>query len=222
MIEATENESTRSVLEDLAASYAEKVLAKRTSALDLLERYPDINLSLGAYLSLLPPMRVRQYSISSSPLWSPQHATLTVSVIAAPAISGSPQLFLGVASNFLASLQPGDRVQMAVRPSNSAFHLPADPLTPVVMFCAGSGLAPMRGFIQERAAQKQSGREIAKMLLFFGCRSPDEDYLYSDSDLAEWEEEGVVDIRPAFSRKTEASKGCKYVQEYVYSSLDSF
>lgn len=71
----------------------------------------------------------------------------------------------------------------------------------------------MRGFIQERAAQKQSGRDVSKAILFFGCRAPDEDFLYSDSDLAEWTKLGVVDVRPAFSRAPEASNGCKYVQE---------
>lgn len=77
----------------------------------------------------------------------------------------------------------------------------------------GSGFAPMRGFIQERAAQKQSGREVSKAILFFGCRSPEEDFLYSDSDLDEWTKLGVVDVRPAFSRASDLSDGCKYVQE---------
>lgn len=89
------------------------------------------------------------------------------------------------------------------------------------MFCAGSGLAPFRGFVMERASQKASGREVGRMLLFFGCRAPGDDYLYVDGAgagaeervLKKWAEEGVVDLRPAFSRKTDESKGCKYVQE---------
>jgi cytochrome P450/NADPH-cytochrome P450 reductase len=71
----------------------------------------------------------------------------------------------------------------------------------------------MRGFIQERATQKATGRDVGEMLLFFGCRSPDMDFLYSDSDLAEWKKNGVVDIRPAFSQSPENSQGCKYVQQ---------
>jgi hypothetical protein len=161
-------------------------------------------------------MRVRQYSISSSPLWNPSHITVTISVLDAPSLSGkTTQPFLGVGSNYLASLMPGDRVQMAVRPSAAAFHPPENPMTPVVMFCSGSGIAPMRGFIQERAAQKASGREVGEMLLFFGCRSPKTDFLYSDSDLAEWIKQGVVDVRPAFSRSPEDSADCKYVQQSV-------
>lgn len=103
---------------------------------------------------------------------------------------------------------------MSVRASAAAFHPPTDPSTPMVMFCAGSGLAPMRGFIQERAMQKESGREnIGKILLFFGCRHPEEDYLYGKEELKKWSEEGVVDVRPAFSRKSEESEACKYIQE---------
>ena len=215
LVEASSEDSTRIALDALLSSYADQVLTKRLSVLDVLEKYRDIKLSLSQFLHMLPAMRVRQYSISSSPLWNPERVTLTVSVLEGPAISGREDEFLGVASNFLANLRPGDKVQVAVRSSNAAFHPPSDPLVPMVMFCAGSGLAPMRGFIQERAAQKQSGREVAKSLLFFGCRSPKEDYLYSDSDLAEWVKLGVVDVRPAFSCALDESEGCKYVQECV-------
>ena len=71
----------------------------------------------------------------------------------------------------------------------------------------------MRGFIQERAMQKQAGREVAKSLLFFGCRNPKEDFLYGDAELKEWGEMGVVDICHAFSRSPDDSEGCRYVQE---------
>jgi cytochrome P450 / NADPH-cytochrome P450 reductase len=181
----------------------------------------DIDLSFAAFLQLLPSMRVRQYSISSSPLANPQRVSLTVSVLAAPSIAGRREPFLGVASTYLASLRPGDKVQLAVRPSSVAFRPPTDLAVPLVMFCAGSGLAPMRGFLQERAAQKQAGREVAQSLLFFGCRSPQQDYLYGESDLKEWAELGIVDVRTAFSRDSAASGGCKYIQEYVGPLYDA-
>lgn len=200
-------------LQELASAYTEKVVEKRLSVLEILEDNPGIKITLDQFLQMLPAMRVRQYSISSSPLWNPTHVTVTVSIIEAPARSGREEPFQGVSSTYLASLRPGDKVNMAVRASNVAFHPPSDPSVPLVMFCAGSGLAPMRGFIQERALQKQAGREVAKSLLFFGCRAPGEDYLYSDSDLKEWAELGIVDIRPAFSRAATQSEGCKYVQE---------
>ncbi|KAJ7234012.1 cytochrome P450 [Mycena haematopus] len=212
---AATKDSTRAYIEELKTSYPEAVQAKRLSILRILETRGDIDLPLASFLQMLPAMRVRQYSISSSPLWNPAHITITVSVLDSAPSMGDGESFLGVASNYLATLRPGDRVQMAVRPSAAAFHPPSDPKTPVVMFCAGSGIAPMRGFIQERAVQKASGRDVGKMLLFFGCRSPEKDFLYHNTDLAEWIRLGVVDVRPAFSRSTEDSAGCKYVQDRI-------
>ncbi|KAI8976616.1 fatty acid hydroxylase [Trametes punicea] len=210
------SDATKAALQDLTESYAEKVMAKRLSLLDILEDHPDIRLQFTDFLEMLPPMRIRQYSISSSPLHDPQRPSLTVSVVEAPALSGRKDPFLGVASTFLASLRPGDMVQLAVRGSSVMFHPPEDVTIPMIMFAAGSGLAPMRGFLQERAMQKKAGRDVAKSTLFFGCRSPDEDFLYSDSDLKEWQELGILDVRPAFSRCPEKSFGCKYVQDRVW------
>lgn len=209
----TGEEATVSALKSLREDFENQVLKKRISILDLLESYPDIQLPFAQFLRMLPPMRIRQYSISSSALVNPDQVSLTIRVIDEPARSGTGRQYLGIASNYLAHLSPGDKVPVVVRPSSAAFHLPSDPRVPVVMFCAGSGLAPFRGFIQERAAQKSAGREVGKMMLFFGCRNPDEDFLYSDSDLGRWQKESVVEVLPAFSRKSEASAGCKYCQE---------
>ncbi|KAF7341717.1 Fatty acid hydroxylase [Mycena sanguinolenta] len=210
--------TTVSYLEELKTNYNDAVLAKRLSVFQILENHLDIAISVGAFLQMLPTMRVRQYSISSSPLWNPTHVTITISVLDAPAFTGgTAPPFLGVGSNYLAGLMPGDRVQTSVRPSAAAFVLPENREQPVVMFCAGSGLAPMRGFIQECAEQKAAGHTTGKMLLFFGCHSPHQDFLYSDSDLAKWIEEGIVDVRPAFSRSPDDSEGCKYVQHRVWN-----
>jgi len=231
---AAKSEAAASMLADLGKKYEEEVLLKRLSCIDLLEMYPEIDLPFAKFLRMLPPMRVRQYSISSSPLANPAHVTLTVSIIDAPALSGrrdsgfnvdnaeDPFHYLGVASTYLASLHPGDLIPLTVRPSAAAFHLPVDPAVPIVMFCAGTGLAPFRGFIQERAAQKKAGREVGKTVLFIGCRHPDEDYLYMMSEeglhgeLKQWVKQGVVDVRPAFSRKSDESHGCKYVQDRIW------
>ncbi|KAG7449852.1 fatty acid hydroxylase [Guyanagaster necrorhizus] len=216
IISATSDKATISSLQGLKAAYHNEVIAKRLSVLDILEKHSSVSLSLGAFLQMLPPMRVRQYSISSSPLWNPQRVTLTVSVIDSPSRSGGEKPFLGVASNYLSGLVPGERVRMAVRNCSAAFRLPSDPSVPIVMFCAGSGLAPMRGFMQERAMQKISGRDVGKALLFYGCRNPEVDYLYGESDLKEWEKLCVVELRPAFSRVAALSEGCGYVQDRLW------
>ena len=178
-------------------AYGTLVLKPRCSVLDLLDRFQSCALGFGPYLDMLPPMRARQYSISSSPLWKPDHVTLTVAVVDAPAYSGNGT-FRGVASSYLAHLQPGDRISLAVRPSNARFHPPADPRIPLIMICAGSGIAPFRGFLQERATQKQGGQDVGPALLFFGTNHEGVDYLYRD-ELEQWQAADVVIVLPAFS-----------------------
>ncbi|KAM4063089.1 cytochrome p450 [Hirsutella rhossiliensis] len=183
--------------------------------LDILEEYPSAAFSLGQYLAAVPPMRVRQYSISSTPLANPSECSLTYTVIDAPS-KGSRlgHRFLGVASTYLERLNSGDHLQVSLRPSRSGFHLPADDACPIIMACAGTGLAPFHAFVAERALKKSGGREVGPALLFYGCNGPDEDDLYRD-EFEAWEKEGVVSVRRAYTCKPEAAENCKFVQDRV-------
>lgn len=218
LVEATQDAATKAELQALATSEEgfASVTHKRLSILDLLEAHPAIDLPFATFLSLLPPLRVRQYSIASSPLGNPSACTLTYAVLDAPALSGTGRRYLGVATSYLASLQPGDKLHVAVRPSHASFHLPVDSeRTPLVMIAAGTGLAPFRGFIQERAAMIGAGRKVAPALLFFGCRHPEQDDLYR-ADLDKWVALGAVDVRRAYSRQPEASEGCAHVDDRLW------
>ncbi|WP_068304835.1 cytochrome P450 [Pararhodobacter sp. CCB-MM2] len=207
----------KAALEALAAGdYEAEVLGKRLSVLDLLTRFESTPLDLAEFLSMLPAMRARQYSISSSPLWKPDHVTLTVAVVDAPAASGLGQ-YRGVASTHLAALQPGDRVAVAVRPSAPRFHPPAEAALPMVMICAGSGLAPFRGFLQERAMRKAAGETVGKALLYFGTNDPAVDYLYED-ELKGWEAQGIVELRPVFTNRPE--NDWRFVQHRLWDERD--
>jgi cytochrome P450/NADPH-cytochrome P450 reductase len=210
--------SDRISLERLGSdtAYFDEVLTRRLTLLDLLERFPSCDVSLTRFLTTLPPMRARQYSISSSPWRDPARCSLTVAVLEAPALAGERR-HLGVASTYLAGLAEGDGVSMAVRPSQAGFHPPADPATPIVLVCAGSGVAPFRGFLQERAIQKASGRRVGDALLFFGMDHPDVDYLYR-SELQRWQAEGVVDVRVACSHAPEDD--IAYVQHRVWKDRE--
>ncbi|KAK7993410.1 hypothetical protein PG989_006791 [Apiospora arundinis] len=214
------------------AAFKEKIAGSRMTILDLLEQHPTSTMPFPEYLALLPPLRPRYYSISSSPLASPTTCALTYSVIDAPSWASTDTTdnrFVGVAGTYLRSLKPGDKALVAVRSTNRYFRLPADPeRTPIVMICAGSGIAPFRAFIQERAVlireRERSGNnnKLAPALLFVGCRTGGADRLYSE-ELAEWQKLGAVDVRYAFSRDVDASNegaGCRYVQDRLLRDRD--
>ncbi|GES57478.1 fatty acid hydroxylase [Aspergillus terreus] len=106
---AIQNE-LRSLASD-ATRFAEEIFQKRVSPLDILLRHPVIDLPLNMFLAMLSPMRVRQYSISSSPLVDPSECSITFSVLKSPSPSTSSREsgFEGVASTYLAGLQPAKR-----------------------------------------------------------------------------------------------------------------
>lgn len=74
------------------------------------------------------------------------------------------------------------RVCASVR--RSRFELPTMASCPITMVAAGTGIAPFRAFVAERTRLARMGRDVGEMVLFFGCRRPDEDYLYADEFLA--------------------------------------
>ncbi|TDZ68033.1 Bifunctional cytochrome P450/NADPH--P450 reductase [Colletotrichum trifolii] len=199
--------------------YDVEVKNKRLSVLNIAEKFPALAIPFNHFLLMLPPMRVRQYSISSSPLVDPGVATLTYGVLDEPALSGQGR-HMGVTSSYLSSLTAGDRVQMAIRPAQGGFKLPLDmDKTPILCAAAGTGLAPFRAFMQERATLHANGRPLAPAVLFFGCRHPAADDLYRD-EFDRWEADGVVKVFRAYSRKPEASDGCKYIQHRVWKERE--
>jgi cytochrome P450/NADPH-cytochrome P450 reductase len=198
------------------ARYREQVLTKRLSLLDLLEMYPACSLPFNIYLELLPPLRPRYYSISSSPLAQPKQCSLTVGVVNAPARSGRG-MYEGVCSNYLYQQAEGTLIPGFVRDPNSPFRPPADPKTPLIMVGPGTGLAPFRGFLQERATLQAQGQSIGPSLLFFGCRHPQQDFIYED-ELHAFEAQGVTRLELACSRVEGQPK--TYVQELILKCQD--
>lgn len=92
----------------------------------------------------------------------------------------------GVATTFLAQKHPHDgeplpRVPIYIR--KSQFRLPTKPEIPILMVGPGTGLAPFRGFIQERQFCKDEGKEVGETILYFGCRKKSEDFIYQEVNL---------------------------------------
>ncbi|MFG2888755.1 bifunctional cytochrome P450/NADPH--P450 reductase [Streptomyces sp. NPDC048248] len=172
--------------------------------IELIEEHPALRGALPwpAILALLPPLRTRHYSLSSSPAADPRHADLMVSLLPG-----------GTGSTYLHTLRPGDTVLARVQPCREAFRLdPADP-TPVIMIAAGTGLAPFRGAVADRVAASRT----APARLYFGCDDPDADFLHA-AEFAAAQEAGAVSVRPVFSARPE--NGHRFVQHRIAAEAD--
>ena len=203
---------------DSVARYREEILEKNVSLIDLLEEFRSCELPFNLYLELLPPIKPRYYSISSSPLADPSRCSITVGVIDAPARSGRGR-YHGVCSSYLAQQPAGSVVEGFVRPPSTPFLPPEDPSIPMVMVAAGTGVAPFRGFLQERATiKKEQDGQVGPSLLFFGCRNPQQDYIYEE-ELEEYAREGIIRLECAFSRLEGQPK--TYVQHSVKAHGDA-
>lgn len=196
--------------------YQDKVLNKRLSMLDLLEKYEACEMPFEKFLELLPPLKPRYYSISSSPHLSPDKASITVAVVHGPAWSGEGE-YNGVASNYLLNRQPGEEILMFIRTPETDFQLPDDSETPVIMVGPGTGVAPFRGFLQARAAMQQNGDSLGEAHLYFGCRN-EVDFIYK-KELEQYEQDGIVNVHTAFSRKEGDQK--TYVQHLMSLEAES-
>src|ERR1700744_4559909 len=186
--------------DDAAASerYRADILTRRKSVFDLLEEYPACELPFHAYLEMLSLLAPRYYSISSSPTGDPARCSVTVAVVEGPAGSGRG-IYKGICSNYLAGRRAGENIQATVRETKAGFRLPDRASVPIIMVGPGTGLAPFRGFLQERAARKAAGAKLGPAMLFFGCRHPDQDFLYAD-ELKGLAASGITELFTAFSR----------------------
>lgn len=192
-------------------AYKEHVLQKRLTMLELLEKYPACEMEFSEFIALLPSMRPRYYSISSSPRANEEKASITVSVVSGEAWSGNGE-YKGIASNYLASLQAGDAVTCFVSTPQASFSLPENPETPIIMVGPGTGIAPFRGFVQAREQLKADGNALGEAHLYFGCRSPHEDFLYQE-ELENAQKQGLLSLHTAFSRMAKQPK--TYVQHVM-------
>jgi sulfite reductase (NADPH) flavoprotein alpha-component len=158
--------------------------------LDVLLLAPKA-ISAAELLPLLRKMSPRLYSISSSPKAHPGEVHLTVGAVRYEKHGRHRK---GVASTFLAD-RAGDVVRVFVQPSHG-FRPPANADAPMIMVGPGTGIAPFRAFLEERAATGAKG----KNWLFFGDQRRSSDFLYEEQ-LTAWQKSGFLTrLDLAFSR----------------------
>ncbi|WP_328502703.1 cytochrome P450 [Streptomyces sp. NBC_00457] len=203
--------------EEAQQRYQEDILDKRMSVLDLLERFPAVELPLAIFLDLMGPIRPRFYSISSAPLANPRQVRLTVGLLEGPALSGDGQ-YRGTCSSYIARLEPGDVFYGYVRVPSPTFAPPADPATPLILIGPGTGIAPLRGFLEERARQHENDTKVGLSQVFVGCRHPEHDYFYQQ-EMQSWEQAGIAQVHTAYSAVT--GHPARFVQDAITAASDT-
>lgn len=199
---------------------------------------------LSFLLERLKPMKPRYYSICSSTVVQPRKVSITAVVTKTPPLKvGQEWRFsgcYGVTTAYLHALEDsrvngpgptadakiprfslsGPRTKLAgakvfAQIRHSSFKLPAKATTPIIMFGAGTGVAPFRGFMQERARMGDLGQPVGKTLLFMGFRHPKLDFIYQD-DWKHWTETLGPDVFrfwTAFGRENKDMK--VYIQDLM-------
>ncbi len=161
--------------------------------LDALQSVPLPKHPVTYWVTLLRKLQPRLYSISSSPKAHPGHVHLTVGAVR---YEHAGRTRKGVCSTFLAERALAHGTAQVFIHANKAFRPPADPAAPMIMVGPGTGIAPFRAFLEERATTQAPG----KNWLFFGDQKAATDFLYRE-ELEALQRSGVLTrLDLAFSR----------------------
>ena len=195
--------------EALAARLAEadpekkKAWLEQREFVDLFEEFPSARPSAQEVVELQRKLMPRLYSISSAPSRYPDEIHLTVAVVRYETNGRARE---GVCSSYLADRARMEQPDLPIFVAESHFGLPADDNVPVIMVGPGTGVAPFRSFVMDRATRGAKGPNW----LFFGDQRKEHDFLYADEWAASLASGALTRLDTAFSRDQAAKV---YVQD---------
>jgi len=191
---------------------------KKNNLCDALREFPSVSIPSAEVLGHVPSIQNRLYSIASTMNKSKDKVSLVVGVDEIKK-EGDERRF-GLCSGLLQNVGIGTKFPAFFKTAN--FRLPEDPSKPVIMVAAGSGIAPFRGFWQDRERKAKEGFNVGPTILIFGCRKKSMDLLKEETDKFGDEEEGWLrsfSRGPKMTRVTAMSKEegepRNYVQDLV-------
>ena len=189
--------------EEGKALYSDWIIKSCRSIVHVLEDLSSVKPPLDHLLELLPRLQSRYYSISSSPKLYPDSIHITAVVVKYETKTG--RLNNGVATRWLKEKQISEALPptIPIFVRRSQFSLPHKSQTPIIMIGPGTGLAPFRGFIQERHWMIQENKPVGDTILYFGCRKKSEDFLYEDELNQYVKSKAITKLYLAFSRDQE-------------------
>ncbi|KAJ4842986.1 multidrug-resistance type transporter [Turnera subulata] len=161
---------------------------ERRTVLEVLEDFPSVQLPFEWLVQLVPPLKTRAFSISSSPLAHTKQVHLTVNVVSWR--TPFKRKRTGLCSTWLAGLEPQKSVYIPAWFHKGSLPSPK-PSLPLILIGPGTGCAPFRGFLEERAIQDVSG-SAAPVMFFFGCRNEENDFLYKELWSSHAQEGGLL------------------------------
>jgi sulfite reductase (NADPH) flavoprotein alpha-component len=181
-----------------AADFEAREAAAVTYASTLLE-FPSARLMPMDLLDLVPLAKPRLYSIASSRNKHPGEVHLCLVTHDWTTSKGEERI--GLSTGFLEKLDPeaAEVTVVAALVRSEVLKLPKNPATPVIMAGMGTGMAPFRAFIEERAALMEKGQTVGHMHLYFGARHERGEFLYR-SELEGYKKDGLLTLRCAWSR----------------------
>ncbi|KAL6044334.1 NADPH-dependent diflavin oxidoreductase 1 [Balamuthia mandrillaris] len=205
------NERERERLQEFASSegqdeWIDYCVRPKRSVAEVLLDFPSVNFPGEYLLDLLPTVKARAFSISSSPSAHPNQAHITMAVVHYKTILQKPRQ--GLCTSYLASLDPQkEEIRVPVWIQRGTMRPPRDPSVPIVMVGPGTGLAIFKAFLEERQVMlrknKTKAGEEAKTgstTFYFGCRHRAKDYLYGELWERMVEQGTLVNYHVAFSR----------------------
>lgn len=190
----------------------------RRSILEVLQDFPTVKIPWQFATTIFPLMRGRQYSIASGGVLKQHHESALIKVELVVALvkyrTVLKKIRQGLCSRYIATLQKGSVLGVTMNTSSFNNIVSEHPQYPVLLIGPGTGIAPLRSLLWERASiptnnDKGNNPGVGPAMLIYGGRNKNADFYFKE----EWKYRDLgVEVFTAFSRD---QKEKIYVQDII-------